>query len=177
MPTLIVEDGSKPQNANSYCPVEFADEYHDLMGNTDWTGYSDDQKASALIKATDSIDQLYGDRYVSQRWPGVQSLLWPRYTFVDNNSIIRQNNEIPVELKKAVAVHALNILSGLVDPYAQQSQEKNIKRKRSKVGELETEVEYRTPVTTETFAGYNQVELLLRPILRNKLSTSVSMVR
>lgn len=173
---LILEDGSKPNNANSYTTIEFADNYHELMGNTDWAGYDITTKTSSLIKATDSIDMLYGPRYMSMKYPGMQSLLWPRYVFVDQNSIIRQNHAMPVELMKAVSVLALAILNGL-DPYPLSTNDANIKQQKTKVGDIETNVLYRTPVDTETFPGFNLVELILRPILKQKGSHTVTLGR
>lgn len=173
---LIVEDGSKPQNANSYCSIEFADNYHELMGDADWAGFDTATKTSALIKATESLDLLYGQRYLSMRWPGVQSLLWPRYVFVDRNNYIRQQNEIPVELQKAVAIHAMNIANGL-EAYPQPNQASKVKKEKYKSEGSEVDIEYRSPVDVETFAGLNRVELLLGPILKSKLSNNIVMAR
>lgn len=176
MPTLIVEDGSKPANANSYCSLEYADDYHDLVGNEDWASMTDDEKTRTLIQATESLDLLYGQKYLSQRYNDPQSLLWPRYAFVDQNKVIRVENAIPVELQKAVSMLALDIYNG-VDPYPVPNQNASIKKQKTKVDVLEIETEYMKPVATETYEGFNRVELLLGPILKTKGGNSISLGR
>lgn len=176
MPTLIHEDGTRPQNANSYCSIEFADNYHELVGNTDWESQPEDVKTAALIKATESIDLLYGPRYLSRRLPDARSLLFPRYSFDDQNGMTHYSDSVPVELQKAVAVHAMAIING-VDPYPQPSEGPRVKRKKSKLGDLEVETEYAKPVETETYAGFNLVELLLAPLLKKKGASNVTLGR
>ena len=172
---LIVEDGSKPQNANAYCSIEFADEYHELMGNTDWASLSDDEKTGALVKATASLDLLYGPRYLSTPTAD-QNLLWPRYAFADAQARKRYPDSVPVELVKAVAEHALNISNGL-NAFPMPSDKANIKSQSVSVGDLSKSVEYRAPLESETYAGFNVVELLLAPILKRKNGMSIRLGR
>lgn len=75
--TLITEDGTGVEDANSYADVEDGDVYHEgHLYATAWTGATADQKAAALVMATRLIDaqfQFGGSRATSE-----QALQWPR---------------------------------------------------------------------------------------------------
>jgi len=173
MATLIVEDGTKPVGANSYVSLEAADAYHAAYGNLDWPGdESSEQKNQSLILATQSVDLLYGPRYLSFVYPDThQSLLFPRAWFTDNNGIIVPENTIPVCLINAVCEVALMNLQG-IDIIPVESSANYIKAESVKVGGVAIEQEYWLPKTQESYEGFRKVDLLLYPILKTKSGSS-----
>ena len=163
---LIVETGSNVTDANTYIDVDFADAYHLLANNTDWSADEAD-KEFALVKATQAVDLLYGPLYLSQILHNNQSLLFPRYSFYDNHKNLQTQATIPTCLKNAVAEAALLALTG-TSMFPEVSQNSNIKTQSDKVGELSTSVSYFKPPEAITYEGFRKVELLLYPILFKK---------
>lgn len=114
---FIVEDGTVVAGANSYVTIDFADSYHTDRGNTAWAG-TDAVKQSALIKATDYLQQLYNGRWVGYLVDDDQPLDWPRtynrpaYPWVDYDI----SGEIPERIKQAVCVLAIEALSSDLNP-------------------------------------------------------------
>jgi hypothetical protein len=86
--TLIVEDGSGVPNANAYCDVPYADNYHiGTLNQTVWSAASTDLKSQAIIAATRTIDSnftfdgwmTYAGADNINTGPGFQKLQFPRY--------------------------------------------------------------------------------------------------
>lgn len=172
---LIPETGANVANSNTYVTVAYADSYHLLANNTDWSTAETADKELALVKATAAVDLLYGPLYLSQILNNGQSLLFPRYGFYDNHKNLQTQSTIPTCLKNAVCEAALLALAG-TDMFPEVSQNANIKNQSDKVGELSTSVTYFKPPEASTFEGYRKVELLLYPILFKK-SKSVNLAR
>lgn len=74
---LIVEDGTGLADANSYVSLDDAGAYFAARLNTSWAAKTDDERASALIQATQYLDA----RYTFRGAPVAdgQALAWPRY--------------------------------------------------------------------------------------------------
>jgi len=99
-------------NANAYCDLAFADQYHadrPAVGTT-WSGATPDQKTAAILWATVLMDanwNWFG-------WPTTeeQALLWPRQG-MPNRSGWNYVNEraIPIELQRATAEYARQLLA------------------------------------------------------------------
>lgn len=143
--------GSNSDVANSYLDVAYADAYFADRGVTAWTGI-DSVKQAALIRATDFIEQAYGQSWVG-RAVG-EGLSWPRYFVAYNDDVI------PNDLRKATCELALEALAGALNPVSGGSQ--NVIRKKVDV----IEVEYDKAVTARrrpAVDGY----------LRSLLSSSV----
>ena len=173
---LIVENGTGIADANSYITLEEANAYHILYNNLDWAG-SDEELEQALILGTRSVDLLYGPKFMSYKRLSISPLLFPRYSFYDNNFQLIDQTTIPKCLKYAVCQLALMQLLG-EDILPVQSADSNIKLGRIKIGEIEIENEYQSnKKISETFPGFNQIDLLLQPILKKKSRSSTSLVR
>lgn len=174
---FIIEDGSNVTNSNSYVTVEDADAYHSMLGNTDWTALDNDNpdelalKQSALIKATQSVDLLYGDNYKAVPLFNEQSLLFPRMTFIKNRWQTVIQGTIPKELKDAVCEIALKALND-EDVFPNINLDNNVKSKDSAVGPLKKSVTYFKSNNTETYKGFGKVDKLLVPILVPAKTTS-----
>lgn len=77
--TLIVEDGSAKVDAESFCTVAFADDYHDKRGNAAWAAKGLGAKEAALRVATDYMEQVYRLQWDGYRYTLTQALSWPRW--------------------------------------------------------------------------------------------------
>ena len=166
--SLILETCVGTPNANSYVSLEEADSYHTLYNNLDWAG-TDSELEQALILATQSVDLLYGPKYLS--WKKIESLgplLFPRLWFYDNNYQIVTQNQIPTALKNAVCEIALLSLTG-VDIFPQANTDANVKMGRVKVGDIEIENQYvGSKGEVESFANFRKIDLILQPLLKTK---------
>lgn len=112
--SLIVEDGTIVEGANSGLSVADADAYHAARGNTDWTSVPsspDQEKAAALIRATAAIDAKYRSRFPGTKVAGRdQGIQWPRTDAYDADGNEIASDEIPQEYKDAIAEAALREL-------------------------------------------------------------------
>jgi len=112
---MIVEDGSGLSEANSFCTVAYASAYHAERGNDAWAAVVN--KEAALVRATDYLEQVYGERWAGYRSSSEQALAWPRsmapvrdsgtwdQSFYDGASVPRQ-------VQSACAEMALRSVSG-----------------------------------------------------------------
>lgn len=158
---LIVEDGTGKTDAESFCTVAFADDYHTKRGGTAWDALTNDNKEIALRRATDYLEQVYRLRWLGYRKLELQALSWPRdevrradFTYLNQYSFY-PDNQVPVEVQNACASLALKASSGELAPdIARQTQ-------REKVGPLEVEYEKgRVP-----YVRYRAIDNLLAPFL------------
>lgn len=139
---FIVETGDIVPGANSYVSVDFADAYHSDRGNESWSDLTTEEKQSALIKATDYLEQVYEGRWVGYQEKYTQPLSWPR-GYYDARSyfpIIDQLNidpsiygVIPERLKQAACILALESVSGDLNPL----QDREVKKEKVDVIEVE----------------------------------------
>jgi hypothetical protein len=173
---LIVETGVGIQYANSYVSVDEADAYFTLMGNLDWDA-DDADKEQSLILATQSIDLLYAEKFLS--WKKIDSkspLLFPRLWFYDNNYQIVTQDQIPDALKRATFEVALMSLMG-ADILPQVNTDGNVASSAIKVGDLEITNQWRGKRgEVESYAGFRKIDLLLQPLLKRK-QTKVTLIR
>lgn len=106
---FVAATGTNSDTANAFISVEYADAYHSLRGNVSWTG-DVATKQAAIIRATDYIEQVYGQRFIGT--PILNTVLsWPR--FVRGVDTV---GYIPDNLRKAVAELALDALAGPLSP-------------------------------------------------------------
>lgn len=155
---FVVEDGSGLANANSYSSVADADAYFSDRGITAWTG-SNTVKEQALVRATDFIESVFGQRFRGAVTTDTQSLSFPRYI---NDTI----GSVPACLKKATAEYALRALSAslLPDPAADTSG-LALSQKTTVVGPIETTYKYATTIQA-IVKNYPAADLLLAPLVR-----------
>lgn len=110
--TLTVEDGTRPPGANTYASIADADAYHADRGFAAWDDATDDEKATALIKATDYLNGLaWQGRKVAMR-----PMAWPREDVtVDGYCISR--DEVPDAVVLGCCYMAGEFIGG-ADPLA-----------------------------------------------------------
>lgn len=101
--TLVKETGAGLTNANAYTDVTEAaallETHPDYAAY--WVGLTADQKAIALIKAAEWLDNRF-------RWYGAvktttQAMQWPRTKVYDSHGVIVAAGSMPIELRKANA--------------------------------------------------------------------------
>lgn len=112
---LVTEDGTGLPNADSYCSVVEAADYHTKRGNDAAWDAIDDQDA-ALRVATDYLTQMYSGQWRGVRATPTQALDWPRLNVLwpENEAKgYRPSSPLPNELKWAVAELALRVPDGL----------------------------------------------------------------
>jgi hypothetical protein len=107
MPTIDATVGGA--SSNSYATLVEADAYfEDRIGYEDWPSYSDGRQESALILATQILEE---ERYIGQKLNlDTQALLWPRYNVVDSQGRWYPTDAIPQKVKDAECELAFSIL-------------------------------------------------------------------
>lgn len=73
--TLVVEDGSCPDGANTYASEALATSWASERGYVVWAGATDDEKAMALVQATDFLNQL---TWIGDKIDEGRVFAWPR---------------------------------------------------------------------------------------------------
>lgn len=169
---MIIETGTNVTNADSYVSVSYADAYHTLFGNTLWSSKTNPEKEMALIHGTRSIELLYGQKYLSIPLYRVQSLLFPRFTFVINGSQVVDAGVIPKQLKDAVCEAALLYTSG-ANVYPTPNNGMKVKANKVKIGDIEISEEYSKSPEAEAFENFNKIDVILSPILKKASSSRI----
>jgi len=137
--TLIVEDGTGITTANSYLTALEADDI--LCVNPTsyalWTALTPTEKDTYLVWASGYIDD-----YV--QWNGYKTvensgLRWPRCGVYDRDSILIGENDIPDQLKQAVAEISIFLIGSAAAASGGQSSNlpEGIKRVKADVVEIE----------------------------------------
>lgn len=151
---LTTETGAGLADAESYCTVAYADQYHQQRANTGWSGLEPAQKEAFLRLATEHMLAIYRQRWKGGRVTNTQALDWPRAD-VEVDGFAVAVDAVPVEVQKACAILALKAKSGELDP------DPTAAVKRKKVDVLETE--YFEP--TVPLRKHKIVDDLLKPYL------------
>ena len=168
--TLVIETGTGVSGANTYVSRADADVYlTNMYGTSEWSAAvtaNNGTAESALYQACFAMERLYGRKYLSvPPYASQQSLLWPRYTFLDNNFRIVSNAQIPQCLKDAQCELALLNLQG-VGLFPNESTNRLFKQVDVQAGDVKSNQQYwRIPENTETYDGFRKVELILYPVL------------
>ena len=155
--TLIVEDGSVINGANSYVSLVDANQYLTDRGIT--TELTD----GLLLRGCDYINS-FRDRYKGYKQTAVTSnMQWPRAFAVIDNYLVR-SNVIPAVIPDAQIEAALEIALDR-DPHETTST-RVIKREKLDV----LEVEYDTQAGREVpDYDYRRVRALLSPVLKDNM--------
>ena len=103
MATLVIEDGTIVEDANSYVDLEEADEYFE--NNSTWNALTDAEKTDRLFFAAIYIENLY--RFIGSISDQTQNMRWPRVGVVVDGYEI-EDNIIPKNIKYA-QMEAANI--------------------------------------------------------------------
>jgi hypothetical protein len=162
--SLIVEDGTGIQGAESYATVAYVTAYWAARTNdsnaTIWAALNDDgKKEGSLRAATSYLDATWGVMYKGKRRGWVQGLLWPRSGALDNDGY--ELPALPDELKRAVAELAVRASAGPLAPDVAHGDA--VKSESKKVGPLEVSTTYVDGASTKV--RYGIVEGLIASLL------------
>lgn len=118
--TLTKEDGTGLANANSYEDVAGANQYMEDTGRrTEWTAFSSAERRSALIVATQFMDQTYRCRWLGdlqESTQDTQALDWPREGLTLPSGAVRPASPIPQEILSGCAEYALIAATSGINP-------------------------------------------------------------
>lgn len=143
--TLTATPGAA--DADSYADMTYLDAYHADRGYAAWAAATETAREQAARRATAWIDGRYGARFPGARTNGRdQALEWPRASAADRNGALIPDDEIPAEVKRALAEAALREVetAGSLSPdiIPITTSGGAVKRTRKKLGPMETETEY-----------------------------------
>lgn len=160
---FIPEDGTGVPGANSYCSVEYADEYFLLRGRNEWISLTLDAKESALVSATDYIGLRWGQRFVGHPYTTTQGLPWPRLLCGQTAAYY------PDALLRATCEYGIRASVGPLapDPVVDETG-RMPSMSREKLGPLEEEYRWPAPnagVTVMLFRPYPQADGLMYGLL------------
>jgi len=160
--TFVVEDGSGKSDANAYVSVADADQYNeDHNADTTWDGLSDAEKEKYIRLATQYLDMKYGRRWIGVRSNEDQALDWPRTGAVDRDGYTLDSDALPQDLVDACVESAIKYAGG-EDLLGDLDNPGIVKKTRSKVGELEDEIEYMGGNTP--YKRYRVIEAIIASI-------------
>lgn len=152
--TLIVEDGTGLETAESYASVAQADARLASLGMTNWATLTTTEKEQALRRSTVAMGQFCRGRWKGTRLYRVQALDWPRYGVeVEGYAVL--STEVPADVRNACIDLALKAAAGDLNPDIERAV------KREKVGPIE--VEYSAHSSQET--RYVSVDQALAPYM------------
>ena len=160
MPTFILEDGTGLATATSYVNDAFVNDF--VPG---WAaGKSTADKESAMMRATAFLDARWGVKL--KGWPLVitQALEFPRNGAYDRYG--RPLAEIPQDLARACALYAKEALAGNLYVTDTANSSTEIKKKKTVVGPITTEVEYRDDADLYDSKQFQQADDLMRKFIQ-----------
>lgn len=153
--TLIVEDGTGRDDAESLASVEQADAHHAARGNARWAQLQVIEKEQALRRATDYMGQMYSAKWKGVRARAGQALDWPRADVRLPGAGCVPSDAIPRQITQATAELALRAAAGeLAADLGRTVAEKTI-------GPIKTVYAAGAP----EYVRYRAIDLLLKPLL------------
>lgn len=164
---LTPETGAGLSDADSYASLVEAAAYHTAIGNAAWAALASDTiREQNLRKATNYMEQRYGQAWKGQRVFSTQALSWPRVYVVANDFEVA-GDIVPQAVKNACMELGLKASAGelLSDVTAVA--------KREKVG----------PIEVENFEGqsqnvrYQAVDGMLAAYLGSGVGSMIRVVR
>lgn len=170
---LIVEDGTGKVDSNTYISDADATAYLDLYGNPTYSASTDDERATALVNATQYVDLRW--RFIGEidfpATPAVagQALCWPRSDANGQPLFDSKGNsfqsEVPFWIANATAEYALAYITNgrlAPDPTFPDPAGRAISSTRNKVGPIESEVSYDTSKAPQLRRNYTQGDQTIR---------------
>lgn len=161
---LIVEDGTGLTTANAYVTVAEADAY--FAADASWADVEDSLKETYIMQATQAVDLLFGERYMSYPSKYDQALLFPRVGFYNTQKQYIASNEVPKRLKNAVCeVAKVAQLGGNILP--DRSLASTLISRSEELDGLKRSYTFAKDASpsNETLQGFYKVELMLAPLL------------
>jgi hypothetical protein len=169
--TLIVEDGTGKEDANSYSDLAFITAHHALRGNAAWSGATEAEQEAAAVRATDYLDGQYASRFRGRKRTQAQARQWPRIGAMDDQGFpLVAVDTVPRGVKLAHAELALRALSGPLNP--DLSAADYVVSQSRGLGPISTSVTYSQSRVHEG-PRYPEVEGHLAPLVVNRMSVDI----
>lgn len=174
---FVVEDGTGKSNANAYATEAEVDAYildYARDENT-WANASSVAKQGYIKEATQTLDLLWGGRFVGVKFDVNQALSFPRYGGYDRDGYTLASDIVPSVVKQATAELAYkHACIGGTDKTVGDTSKiipdidggGLISEESVKVASIRTTTKYEGGKREQKW--YRKVELLLRPILRQR---------
>lgn len=103
--SLVPEDGTGLTDANSYCTLEFANDFLALdTRKHDWFLLDDTHRENLLMVAAETLDNYY--TWVGAKAVATSGLSFPRTGVYDREGTELASDSVPVQLQKANAILA-----------------------------------------------------------------------
>lgn len=145
--TFVVETGVADSDANSYCTVEFADDYieSNAYASTDWLALDEDVKERWLVRASKIIDRRV--RWVGERYDSDQGLKWPRAGAYDEDGYPISDDTVPLVVKEVVAEFATYLIN---DDWTQPQSQKGLREIQVDVIDIKIDQSYERAAFPDT---------------------------
>lgn len=176
---FVVETGTGVANANSYTSVAFYRAYHTDRGK-DVSAQTDEQIQGYLVRATDFVEQRFGQRWQGLRKTVVQSLGFPR-SDVYLDGVELSADAVPSMLQMGVAEYAFRaskyaeLAPDTPVPFARETPDGSavpaagvVVAESKRVGPIEKSVEYADPTAASNdwaIPQYPAADALILPLV------------
>lgn len=170
MVTLVVEDGTGITDANSYAIATAFSTYHEDR-ETDIDAFDNTQIEMGLMEGSKYIDLRWGKYLRGNIELETQGLEFPRKYLYDRYGNLVQG--LPYPIAEAAILYALEWLNKKLYPDTSPSSAKDIKKKKTVVGPITTEVEYQGAATQNTFLPFPLADRLVKQYSTSSGSGSV----
>lgn len=133
-----------------------------------WTSASSAARVSALINASEYLDQVYGRVWIGTRKTRTQERDWYRDAAVDSDGFTLPSDEYPPALVNACAEVAVRILSG-DNLLPDQTEPATTTREKASLGPMSEDVTY-TNRGKGALPSYPKISRMLRKITKTRSS-------
>lgn len=165
---FIPEDGTGLADANSYVAIAFADQYFLDRGVTTWTG-ADPVKQSALVRATDYVENRYSEKFLGCKFSDTQALHFPTGSGkTDDVTGDPVPDAMPVKLLKAICEYAVRALSADLAPDLTVDESgQRVQASSQTVGPISESTTFAAGGTVYLFRPYPAADILLKGLYRS----------
>lgn len=162
MITIIVEDGTGLEDANSYVDTQFVINYEETLGKASFNAASEHEQNVALVQASRFIDMRYRKRMLSDKLNVNQGLQLPREDISITNSF-----------KNAVAHATVMYIEQGLDLNANKNNA--IRRQSTGIGSgaIQETVEYFYPLPDNAFSVIDSLMFDALPTSSSSLQFNV----
>lgn len=157
---LVIEDGSAKTNAQSYVSLLDVVNYGASYGLS--TTHVDEP---TIMRAMRYLEGAYFERWIGVKRTEDQTLSWPRAWATRQDGYTNSESTIPNEVKNAVCALAIRAVSGVnLSP--------DITRNDVTIEEEIGPIRVKYATNAQIIAIYRDIELILKPVLRNNGSSA-----
>ena len=167
---LTVEDGTGLATADAYWSLAdtttcLTDYYTGISTFTTWNALSDEAKERSIRWGTFYLDTLYGPSFMGNRVLETQALQFPRYGLESPDGYALDSDEVPLDIKQAMAIAAMNQGAGdVLLPDLTAEDGSPLEKKSISLGPIKLFKDY-GGARSEVIKKYTMIEKLVDPYL------------